>query len=125
MATAYPTDNSVHQQVHNSYHDPAGGLHRSARDFVTYNLTVPALRATYAVPMPLVEIAGFRPRNDMPYRAPLFKKARGRPQIARLTAGEQRARVAAFNGPLRDIPDRQQHCSRCHQEGHNILRCRA
>ena len=39
--------------------------------------------------MPLVEIAGLQPRNDMPCRAPLFKKARGRPQVARLTAGER------------------------------------
>ena len=42
--------------------------------------------------------------------------ARGRPKVARLTAGEQRARVAAFNMALQNIPDRQQRCSRCHQE---------
>ena len=47
---------------------------RSARDFVAYNLTVPALRAIFAAPMPLIEIAGFHPRNDMPYRALLFKR---------------------------------------------------
>ena len=107
------------------YHDPAGGLHRSVRDFVAHNLTVPAFRATYTAPMPLVEITGLQPRNDMLCRAPLVKKARGRPQVARFTAGEQRARVAAFNGALQNIPDRLQRCSRCHQEGHNILRCRA
>ena len=75
--------------------------------------------------MPPVEIAGLLPRNDMLCRAPLIKKARGRPQATRLTAGEQRARVAAFNGALQNIPDRLQHCSCCLQEGHNILRCRA
>ena len=107
------------------YHDPAGGPHRSIRDFVAYNLTVPAFRATYATPMPPVEIAGLQPRNDMLCRAPLIKKARGRPQAARLASGEQRARVAAFHGALQNIPDRIQHCSRCHQEGHNILRCQA
>ena len=106
------------------YHDPAGGPRRSVRDFVVYNLTAPAFRATYAAPMPPVEIAGLQPRNNMLCRAPLIKKARGRPQTARLTSGEQRARVAAFNGALQNIPDRIQHCSRYH-EGHNILRCRA
>ena len=53
-------------------------------------------------------------------RAPLFKKARGRPQVARLTAEEQRARVAAFNGALQNIPGRLQRCSCYHQEGHNV-----
>ena len=60
--------------------------------------------------MPLVEITGLQPRNDMLCRAPLVKKERGRPQVARLTAGEQRARVAAFNGALQNIPDRLQRC---------------
>ena len=64
-----------------------------------YRLTVPAFRATYTAPMPLVEIAGLQPRDDMLCRAPLFKKARGRPQVARFTAGEQRAQVAASMGP--------------------------
>ena len=62
---------------------------------------------------------------DKDCRAPLFKKARGRPQTARLTAGEQRGRAAAWNGALQNIPDRVQHCSRCGQEGHNVLRCPA
>ena len=43
------------------YHDPADGLHRSVRDFVAYNLTILAFRATYAAPMPLVEILGLQP----------------------------------------------------------------
>ena len=75
--------------------------------------------------MPLAGIAGFQLRNDMLCRAPLYKKARDRPQVARLNAGEQRARVIAFNGALQNIPDRLQRCSRCHREGHSILRCRA
>ena len=70
------------------YRDPTGGPRRSVRDFVAYNLTVPAFRATYAVPMPPIDIAGLQPRNDMLCRAPLIKKARGRPQAARLTARE-------------------------------------
>ena len=32
------------------YHDPTGGPRRSVRDFVAYNLTVPAFRATCAAP---------------------------------------------------------------------------
>ena len=32
-------------------------------------------------------------------------------KTARLTSGKQRARVAAFNGALQNIPDRVQHCS--------------
>ena len=62
---------------------------------------------------------------DNDCRAPLFKKARGGPQTARLTAGEQRGWAAAWNGALQNIPDRVQHCSRCGQEGHNVLRCPA
>ena len=92
---------------------------------LSHALTVPAFRATHAAPMLLVEIAGLQPRDGMLVQAPLFKKARGRPQVARLTAGEQRTRVAVFNGALQNIPDHLQHCCRCHQEGHNILRCRA
>ena len=53
------------------------------------------------------------------------KFTRGRPQTARLTAGEQRGRAAAWNGALQNIPDRVQHCSRCGQEGHNVLHCPA
>ena len=36
-------------------------------------------------------------------QAPLIQKAWGRPRAARLTAGEQRARVAAFNGLYRAL----------------------
>ena len=69
-----------------------------------YNLTVPSLRAAYAVPIASVEIAGLEVRyaNLNPAggdagvalersplcRAPNFKKDRGRPQKARRTAGE-------------------------------------
>ena len=75
--------------------------------------------------MPPVEIAGLQPCNDMLCRAPLIKKARGRPQDSRPTTGELRARIAAFNRALQNIPDRLQRCSRYHQEGHNALRCQA
>ena len=66
---------------------------------------VPAFRAIYAVPMTPVEIVGLQPSNEMLYRAPLFRQA------SRLTPGEQRARVAAFNGALQIIPDSLQRCS--------------
>ena len=68
------------QKVVQDYHDPAGGPRRSVRDFVTYNLTVPAFRATYTVPMLPVGVAGLQPHNDMLCRAPLIGKTRGRPQ---------------------------------------------
>ena len=105
------------------YHSPAGGPRRSVGGFVADNLTPPAFRAVSAVPMPPVEDSGLQPNNEVPCRAPPNKKARGRLQTFRLTTGKQRARVAAFNGALQNIPDRLQGCSRCHQEGH--LRCRA
>ena len=92
-------------------------------EFIPYNLTLEAFKATYAEPMPPVEVEGLEPQGDNDCRAPLFKKARGRPQAACLTAGEQRARQAAWNGALQNIPDRAQHCSRCGREGHNVLRC--
>ena len=75
--------------------------------------------------MPPVEIAILEPDENEPCHAPLFKKARGRPQTARLAAGEQRARLAAYNGMLENIPDRAQRCSRCREEGHNVTRCPA
>ena len=84
--------------------------HGAPRDFVPYNLTIPSLRSAYAVPMASLEISGLEVHyaNLNPAdgeagvalersplcRAPNFKKARGRPQTARRTAGEQRARLA-------------------------------
>ena len=59
------------------FRDPAGGLHHSLCDFVAYDPTVPAFRATY-VPTPLVKIAGLQLRSGILCRAPLVKKARGR-----------------------------------------------
>ena len=108
-----------------TYRNPDGAqARRSARDFVAFNLTLAAFRATYDGPaMPPVEIATLAPQENEPCHAPLFKKARGRPQTARLTAGEQRARLAAYNGALENIPDRVQRCSRCREEGHNVTRC--
>ena len=41
------------------------------------------------------------------------------------TAGEQRGRQTAWNGALQNIPDRVQRCTRCGQEGHNVVRCPA
>ena len=110
-----------------TYRSPDGAqARRSARDFVAFNLTLTAFRATYDGPvMPPVEIATLAPHENEPCHAPLFKKARGRPQTARLTAGEQRARLAAYNGMLENIPDRVQRCSRCREEGHNVTRCPA
>ena len=110
-----------------TYRSPDGAqARRSAPDFVAFNLTLGAFRATYDGPvLPPVEIATLASHQNEPCHAPLFKKARGRPQTARLTAGEQRARLAAYNGVLENIPDLVQHCSRCREEGHNITRCPA
>jgi hypothetical protein len=111
-----------------TYRDPAGGPRRSAREFVAYNLTVPAFRATYAVPMPAVDIAALQPRPETPCRCPVFKKPRGRRRENRLVAGENRAlHNGAHRGPagLGNIPDHIQRCSRCHQMGHNVRRCQA
>jgi hypothetical protein len=51
-----------------------------------------------------------------------IQKLEGRPQTARTTAREQRARRAAHAGALPDIPNRIQ---RCREEDHNVLNCRA
>jgi hypothetical protein len=98
---------------------------RSARDFVSYNLTVAALKATYARVIPPVDITNLQPQEEFPCQPPRFRKLRGRPQTKRLTAGEMRGRTAAWRGALQDVPDRIQKCSRCRQEGHNVARCRA
>ena len=118
-----PCGNAI--AVIQTYRDPAGGQCRSAREFIPYNLTLEAFKATYAEPMLPVDVDGIEPQGENDCRAPLFKKARGRPQTARLTAGEQRAREAAWHGALQNIPDRVLHCSRCGREGHNALRCPA
>ena len=110
-----------------NYRSPDGAqARRSARDFVTYNLTLAAFRTTYDGPvMPPIGIATLALHENEPCHAPLFKKARGRPQTARLAAGEQRARLAAYNGALENIPDHVQRCSHCREEGHNVTRCPA
>ena len=96
-----------------TYRDPAGGQRRSAREFIPYNLTLEAFKATYAKPMLPLDVDGLETQGENGYRAPLFKKARGRPQTPCLTAGEQRAREAAWYGALQNIPDRILYCSRC------------
>jgi len=101
------------------------GPQRSARDFVSYNLTVAALKATYARVIPPVDITDLQPQEEFPCQPPRFRKPRGRPQTKCLTAGEMRARTTAWRGALQDVPNRIQHCSRCKQEGHNVARCRA
>ena len=79
--------------------------------------------------MPAIEVGSLEFRMNEAgnplCRAPLFKKPRGRPQTARMSAGKQRARTAHALGALPDVPDRVQRCSRCRQEGHNIRNCRA
>ena len=108
-----------------TYRDPAGGQCRSAREFIPYSFTLEAFKATCAEPMLLVDVDGLEPQGENDCRAPLFKKARGRPQTARLTAGEQRAWEAAWNKALQNVPDRVLHCSRRGREGHSVLRCPA
>ena len=76
-----------------------------------------------------VEIAGLEARyanlnaadGERPplCRAPGFKKPRGRPQTARCTADERRARLANLVGIVQ-VPDRVQRCSRCRAKGHNV-----
>ena len=39
-----------------TYRDPGGGQRRSARAFVSYNLTLDAVKATYAEPILLVDV---------------------------------------------------------------------
>ena len=90
-----------------------------------YSLTLEAFKATCAEPMLPVDVDGLEPQGESDCRAPLFKEARGRPQTARLTAGEQRAWEAAWNGALLNITDWVLHCSRRGREGHNVLRCPA
>jgi len=107
------------------FHAPVEEPPRSARDFVAYNLTIAAFKATYVEAMPPVDIMGLQPMDNFPCHPPLFKKNRERPQTNRLTAGEVRASTAAWNGALQNVPDRVQRCSRCRQEGHNVARCRA
>jgi len=99
------------------------GPQRSARDFVSFNLTVAALKGTYARVIPPVDITDLQPQEEFPCQPPRFRKPRGRPQTKCLTAGEMRARTAAWRGSLQNVPNRIQHCSRCKQEGHNVARC--
>ena len=53
-----------------------------------------------ATPSTPVEAEGLEPQGDNDCRESPFKKARGRPQTTRLTAGWQRAWQAAWNGTL-------------------------
>ena len=71
-------------------HDPTGAQRRSACELIPYNLTLKAFKAAYAESMLPVEVEGLEPQGDNDCRAPLFKKACGRPQTTRLIAGEQR-----------------------------------
>jgi hypothetical protein len=112
------------------FRPPAPSPQRNPRDYIPYNLTVAAMVATYSQSLPPIDVGALQaPPGDPALwecRPPLFKKAKGRPQTARLTAGEQRGRRAAWRGALPEVPDRvPQRCSRCRQEGHNILNCRA
>jgi len=67
---------------------------RSPRDYIPYNLTVAAMVATYSQSLPPIDVGALQAPTGVPAlwecRPPLFKKAKGRPQTARLTAGEQR-----------------------------------
>ena len=82
--------------------------------------------ATYSQSLPPIDVGALQaPPGDPALwecRPPLFKKAKGRPQTARLTAEEQRGRRAAWRGAMLRSPIG---CRRCRQEGHNILNCRA
>ena len=48
--------------------------------FIPYNITLKGFKATYAEPMPPVKVEEPEPQGDNGCRAPLFKKARSRPQ---------------------------------------------
>jgi hypothetical protein len=75
---------------------------RNPRGYIPYNLAIAAMVATYSQSLPPIDVGTLHtPPGDSALwecRPPLFKKAKGRPQTARLTAGEQRGRRAAWRG---------------------------
>jgi len=75
---------------------------RNAQDYIPYNLTVAAMVASYSQSLPPIDVGTLQaPPGDPALwegRPPLFKKAKGRPQTARPTAGEQRGRRATWRG---------------------------
>ena len=94
---------------------------RSARDLVACNLTVATFHVTYGGPvLPPVETATLAPYENDPCRAPLFKKARGRPQTARLLLESKERDLLLIIMGGRNIPDRVQRCSPCREEGRNV-----
>jgi hypothetical protein len=82
------------------FRPPAPSPQRNPRDYIPYNLTVAAMVATYSQSLPPIDVGALQaPPGDPALwecRPPLFRKAKGRPQTARLTAGEQRGRRAAW-----------------------------
>ena len=85
---------------------------------------IAGLEVRYANLNPADGEAGVALERSPLCRAPNFKKARGRQQTARRTAGERRARLANLIGVVQ-VPDRVQRGSRCRGEGHNVRTCRA
>ena len=75
--------------------------------------------ASYTQVMPPVDVGALQvpPQPELwECRPPLFKKLKGRPQTARITAREQRARRAAHAGALPDILNHIQRYSQCREE---------
>ena len=110
------------------YRPPPPTTQCNARDYIARNLTFAAMNAIYTQVMPPVDVGGLQVplRPELwECRPPLFKKPKGCPLTARIAAKEQRARRAARAGALPDIPNHIQRCSRCREEGHNVLKCRA
>ena len=77
--------------VMQTYQVPAGGQRRSARDFIPYNLTLEAFKATYVEPMLPVEVEGLGARATMTAERPSSKK---RAAVLRLLALQQVGREA-------------------------------
>ena len=57
-----------------TYRDPAGGQRRPAPEFMPYNLTLEAFKATYAEQMLSVDADGLEPQAENDCRARLSKK---------------------------------------------------
>ena len=90
----------------------------------TFPIEIAGLEVRYANLNPADDEAGVVLERAPLCRAPNIKNPQRRPQTARRTAGEQRARLSNLVGIVQ-VPDRVQRCSRCRGEGHNARNCRA
>jgi SWIM zinc finger len=86
--------------------------------------------ATYATPMPAIDIEGLEINPDTDCNPPQTRVPRGRPRKKRLDRAEYRAsrglRLADMGvaGPVRQSQKIPHRCRTCGREGHNAARCR-